>query len=30
MNTGIPKRSGRMDMGFYALNKLASAGIVVR
>ena len=29
MNTGIPKRSGRMDMGFYALNKLASAGIVV-
>lgn len=29
MNTGIPKRSARMDMGFYALNKLASAGIVV-
>ncbi|MCV4234116.1 hypothetical protein OHJ21_23390 [Virgibacillus sp. LDC1] len=29
MNTGFPKRSGRMDMGFYALNKLASAGVVV-
>ncbi|KOR76849.1 hypothetical protein [Paenibacillus solani] len=29
MNSEIPRRSGRMDMGFYALNKLASAGIVV-
>lgn len=29
MNSGIPNRSSRMDMGSYALNKLASAGIVV-
>lgn len=29
MNSDIPRRSGRMDMGFYALNKLASAGTVV-